>query len=183
MSRTRTDGTHARWIPARQAVHCLCRGRAFVAGGRRGGGVVHYGSQRGKIRLAKPWKLMQQRFHPRGERSHRVMAGAAVYAFLGWQCAAVREAGPFGCIRCAHKLAPLERNWFGTFGNLILQSRNQAMHWETPLGNAVANCFRSMAAVDPVFNQYQQRSLAFEVVDKLGWRTFDEFKASMLRTT
>jgi len=43
--------------------------------------VVHYGSQQGKIRLAKPGKLIQQPIL--GESAHRVMAGAtAAYALL-----------------------------------------------------------------------------------------------------
>lgn len=67
------------------------------------------------------------------------------------------------------------------FGNVIRQSRNQAMHWNAPpLSREVKTCFEKMAEeINPVFKQYEQRSLAFEVVDELGWRTFDHFKANM----
>jgi hypothetical protein len=69
------------------------------------------------------------------------------------------------------------------FGNILLQSRNQAMHWDTPpLTQRVQNCFTQMAAeVDPVFNGFHTRSLAFEVVKHLKWKTFVDFQADMLK--
>jgi hypothetical protein len=69
------------------------------------------------------------------------------------------------------------------FGNIILQSRNQTMHWDTPpLTQRVQDCFTKMATeVDPVFNQFHARSLAFEVVSELKWKNFAKFRADMLR--
>jgi hypothetical protein len=69
------------------------------------------------------------------------------------------------------------------FGNIILQSRNQTMHWEEKrLNHEVQNCFKKMATeVDPVFNQFHARSLAFEVVSQLKWINFAQFRADMLK--
>jgi hypothetical protein len=68
------------------------------------------------------------------------------------------------------------------FGNIVVQARNQAMHWETPLTKSVAQCFDQMAGeADHVFADYQKRSLAFDVMTHLGWRTFEEVRTAMLR--
>ena len=59
--------------------HCLCRRRA----GRLGGGVVHYGSQQGKIRLAKTMEANTAMVPSSGSALHRVIAAAAAaYALL-----------------------------------------------------------------------------------------------------
>jgi hypothetical protein len=70
------------------------------------------------------------------------------------------------------------------FGSLIRQTRNQATHWDTPpFASQVDACLKQLAVeIDPVFLEYTTRSLAFEVVSRLGWRTFDQFKADMLKT-
>jgi hypothetical protein len=82
------------------------------------------------------------------------------------------------------------KNWpswaaIGTqgFGNIILQCRNQSMHWDTPpLTQRVRDCFTQMAhEVDPVFNEFHNRSLAYEVVKQLKWKTFADFQAAMLK--
>jgi hypothetical protein len=60
---------------------------------------------------------------------------------------------------------------------VIWEARNQAMHWEA--GGAherMKACFESLArAVDPKYGAYRERSLAFDVVDLLSWRTVDAF--------
>lgn len=69
------------------------------------------------------------------------------------------------------------------FGSVIRQSRNQTMHWDTPpLEQPVQDCFTRMATeVNPVFNEFHARSLAFEVVSQLKWTSFADFRADMLK--
>jgi hypothetical protein len=64
---------------------------------------------------------------------------------------------------------------------VIWQGRNQALHWEDgTFTNAVTKCFEQLAAnLDPVFAQYKQRSMAYEVISHLGWRTADDFMRDM----
>ena len=66
--------------------------------------------------------------------------------------------------------------------DVIWQGRNQALHWEahnfTP---AVVNCFQRLAQdVDPKFSYYNSRSMAFDVVELLGWGDFAHFRTDML---
>jgi hypothetical protein len=69
------------------------------------------------------------------------------------------------------------------FGNIVLQSRNQTMHWDTPpLKPKVQDSFKQMAKeVDSVFDQFHARSLAFEVVSQLNWRSVALFREDMLK--
>jgi hypothetical protein len=64
---------------------------------------------------------------------------------------------------------------------VIWEARNQAMHWET--GGAhqrMETCFRTLARdVDAKYGEYRERSLAFDVVELLGWRTVDSFNADL----
>jgi hypothetical protein len=66
--------------------------------------------------------------------------------------------------------------------DVILQGRNQALHWEE--GNfkpAVVQCFTALANErDPKFAAYTMRNLALDVVDLLGWTDFAAFKADMM---
>lgn len=64
---------------------------------------------------------------------------------------------------------------------IIWQGRNQAIHWEDgAFHKPTEQCFQELAAnVDPVFKQYKSRSLAYEVVRLLGWKTFDDFARDM----
>jgi hypothetical protein len=66
--------------------------------------------------------------------------------------------------------------------NVIWQARNQAMHWEEGrLNEAVQDCFTALAAeVDQKFSVYRMENMAFNVVQLLGWRTFQEFSAGMM---
>ncbi len=42
-------------------------------------------------------------------------------------------------------------------------------------------CFETLARdVDPKFGEYRERSLAFDVVELLGWRTVDSFNADLV---
>jgi hypothetical protein len=66
--------------------------------------------------------------------------------------------------------------------NVIWQGRNPAMHWEEGRVNiAVQSCFQILAAeFRPRFADFLSRSLAFEVVDLLGWRDYVAFERDML---
>lgn len=54
---------------------------------------------------------------------------------------------------------------------LIWQARNQALHWEDgSFRKPTTKCFEALSNnVDPVFAMFKERSLAFEVVELLGW--------------
>lgn len=66
--------------------------------------------------------------------------------------------------------------------NIIWQGRNQALHWDE--GNPrpqVMACFQTLAREqDPKFADFATRNLANDIVELLGWRTFNDFKADML---
>ncbi|MFY1623723.1 hypothetical protein ACN268_11010 [Micromonospora sp. WMMD735] len=76
-----------------------------------------------------------------------------------------RQIGTSGCLR-----------------NVIWQARNQALHWEDRSFKAgVVGCFDALAAeVDPVFTEYTQRNMSFEVVKLLGWRSMRAFEVDLL---
>jgi len=66
--------------------------------------------------------------------------------------------------------------------DVIWQGRNQAIHWDegrfTPPVRAV---FEGLARdVDPEFNAFTSRNMAFDVVSLLGWRGFTDFKRDLL---
>jgi len=64
---------------------------------------------------------------------------------------------------------------------VIWQSRNQAIHWEE--GNfrkPVKDCFEALKSeINQQFDQYKARSMASDIVEILGWKTFDDFKADL----
>lgn len=64
---------------------------------------------------------------------------------------------------------------------VVWQARNQAIHWEEGnLRPAVRACFDDLRDnVEPVFGAYHTRSLAFEVVQLLGWTDLARFKADL----
>jgi hypothetical protein len=64
---------------------------------------------------------------------------------------------------------------------VVWEARNQAMHWETgEAGKPTEACFGTLARdVDPKYGEYRERSLAFDVVELLGWRTVDSFDADL----
>lgn len=65
--------------------------------------------------------------------------------------------------------------------NVIWQSRNQAIHWdEGRFTQPVRDVFEALARdLDPKFNSYTSKNMAFEVVNLLGWRGFPEFERDM----
>ena len=65
---------------------------------------------------------------------------------------------------------------------VIWQGRNQAIHWEEGKPHpAVVQCFDALAKdVDVKFADYKTKNLAFDVVELLGWTTFDEFRKDVL---
>lgn len=64
---------------------------------------------------------------------------------------------------------------------VIWQGRNQASHWEEgDFRRPVERCFQQLTeSVDPVFGEYLNRSMAYEVVSILGWNSFDVFANDM----
>lgn len=60
---------------------------------------------------------------------------------------------------------------------VLWEARNQAMHWETGKAHdRTTSCFEALARdIDPKYGEYLQRSLAFDVVDLLGWRSVGAF--------
>lgn len=70
-----------------------------------------------------------------------------------------------------------------SLGTVIWEGRNQAMHWDSgTLHQRVELCFQTLATdVDPKFSDYAKRSLAFDIVELLGWRTRDDFNADLLQ--
>ena len=64
---------------------------------------------------------------------------------------------------------------------IIWQARNQALHWEDgSFHEPTTKCFKNLAQnVDPVFAQFKNRSLAFEIIGLLGWSKADAFFADM----
>jgi hypothetical protein len=65
---------------------------------------------------------------------------------------------------------------------VVWQGRNQAMHWdEGKFIQAVKDCFNSLARdVDPKFRDFTTRSMAFDIVQLLGWEKFSDFESDML---
>jgi hypothetical protein len=65
---------------------------------------------------------------------------------------------------------------------IIWQGRNQALHWdERRPKRPVRECFRTLGQdIDPKFGDFEVGSLAGDIVELLGWRTFDSFKVDML---
>lgn len=66
--------------------------------------------------------------------------------------------------------------------DVVWQGRNQAIHWEEgQFRPAVRRCFGALSAeIDPRFADYQNRNMAFDVIELLGWTDFDKFKDDML---
>lgn len=64
---------------------------------------------------------------------------------------------------------------------IVWQGRNQALHWEEGEPHApVVKCFEHLAAnADPIFAEYKDRSMAYEIVSLLGWKTVDDFNRDM----
>lgn len=65
--------------------------------------------------------------------------------------------------------------------NVVWQARNQASHWEDGnLHPPVVRCFETLKTEqDAAFGDYNQRSLAYEVVALLNWRDWASFEADM----
>lgn len=65
--------------------------------------------------------------------------------------------------------------------DVIWYGRNQALHWEEgTFHKPTEKIFEQLAAsVSPVFSEYKLRSLAYEVVQLLGWRQTDDFMRDM----
>lgn len=66
---------------------------------------------------------------------------------------------------------------------IIWQARNQALHWEDgEFHPKTVACFENLTAnADPVFGQYKHRSLAYEIILLLGWKSPNDFHQDMLR--
>lgn len=66
--------------------------------------------------------------------------------------------------------------------DVVWQARNQALHWEEGSPHSpVVSCFETLATdFGPPFRNYRAQNLAFEVVDLLGWRSFEDFERDLL---
>lgn len=66
--------------------------------------------------------------------------------------------------------------------DVIWQGRNHALHWES--GNPhqpVQDSFDALGSdIDPLFGNYRNRNLGFELVNYLGWRTYESFCNDLL---
>ena len=64
---------------------------------------------------------------------------------------------------------------------IIWQARNQALHWEDgSFHDPTTKCFELLAKnVGAVFGEFTDRSMAFEVIELLGWDTAEAFLADM----
>ena len=64
---------------------------------------------------------------------------------------------------------------------LIWQGRNQALHWEDgAFHGPTTTCFEHLARnADPVFAGFKDRSMAFEVIELLGWTSAGAFFTDM----
>jgi hypothetical protein len=69
--------------------------------------------------------------------------------------------------------------------DVVWQARNHALHWEDGSPRRLVEvCFDTLARdFGPQFSEYRTRTLAFDVVELLGWRSFEEFKKDMLTLT
>lgn len=64
---------------------------------------------------------------------------------------------------------------------VIWQGRNQAIHWEEgELRSPVERCFKKLAEqIDQVYQEFQTRSMAYDIICLLGWYSFDDFANDM----
>lgn len=64
---------------------------------------------------------------------------------------------------------------------IIWHGRNQALHWEEGEFRApTTNCFEHLAVnVDAQFAEYKTRSMAYELLLLLEWRTLEDFQRDM----
>jgi hypothetical protein len=67
--------------------------------------------------------------------------------------------------------------------NVIWQARNQAIHFEEGNFNPqVVACFDSLSNdIDAKFNRFRISNMAFEVIELLSWKTFDDFSNDMMQ--
>jgi len=65
---------------------------------------------------------------------------------------------------------------------VVWQSRNHAMHWEDGVPNkSVQRCFDTLVQdFGTTFAEYRTRNLSFEVIQLLGWNSFEDFQRDML---
>lgn len=64
---------------------------------------------------------------------------------------------------------------------VIWQGRNQSMHWEDgQVHPPVVQCFQELQTeVHSEFGDFNQRNLAFALVNHLGWQTWSDFRDDM----
>lgn len=65
---------------------------------------------------------------------------------------------------------------------VIWQARNQSMHWEEGnLNQSVVSCFDQLAIeYDAKFSNYHNESLAFSIIELLGWKTMADFSRDLM---
>lgn len=63
---------------------------------------------------------------------------------------------------------------------VIWQGRNQANHWEEgSLLPPVQRCFKKLSQINAIFEGFNTRSMAFDVLCELGWDSFEKFATDM----
>lgn len=70
-----------------------------------------------------------------------------------------------------------------TLKEIIWNARNQSLHWEEKnLHPSTKNCFKKLSIEFGFtdFGMFHSSNLAYSVIKLLGWRTFEDFKATML---
>jgi len=68
-----------------------------------------------------------------------------------------------------------------TLHEVIWQARNQALHWEDETFHPPTEaCFQTLAKTAPIFSQYKYRSLAYEIVLLLEWKSLDDFRRDLM---
>jgi hypothetical protein len=65
---------------------------------------------------------------------------------------------------------------------IIWQGRNQSIHWEDgSFHKPTEICFQTLAQnLDPIFNDYPNRNMAFAIINALNWKCFEDMKDDML---
>ncbi|MFO0508830.1 MAG: hypothetical protein ACK5YZ_02375 [bacterium] len=65
---------------------------------------------------------------------------------------------------------------------VIWQGRNHALHWEEGNPHAPVQRCLDMLATDfgPHLTGYRTKNLAFEIIEALGWTSFDAFRNDLL---
>lgn len=68
--------------------------------------------------------------------------------------------------------------------SVIWHGRNQSLHWEDqPLSKSVNECFRKLSLEFGLmrFGMFQHQNLGFNIIQLLEWKSYTDFRASLLQ--